>query len=199
MLINSTLYLPILTIYPLMVGIFVLIILLGYWSQTHYPKFNKRNVLKLLFAFYITCVAQLTNSINIYTPWTYLRMVRAAHGFGYFDDIEWHPLAMYKSIYTATSQYTIIGNIIMLVPLTFFVCILWKNTASLKKMFILAIFTSLTIETSQLILSYFYLEHRLFDLNDLLQNTLGGLLGYALFILVQRTLPKFVHHAQQIV
>ena len=49
-------------------------------------------------------------------------------------------------------------------------------------------FTSLTIETSQLILSYFYLEHRLFDINDLLQNTLGGLAVFGLFLSAKKLL-----------
>lgn len=182
MLINNQLYIPIFTITPIMVATLFIIGIMIYWLQNGFPNFTPRFLLKGLFGFYLVCVAQLTTSFNIFTPWTYWRMVRAAGGFGQLTNIEWHPLEMYKTIYTAASQYTISGNLIMLLPLTIFASLLWPRLATWKKMLKLAFFTSLTIETSQLILSYFYLEHRLFDINDLLQNTLGGLAGFGLFL-----------------
>lgn len=192
MLVNYRFYLPVITITPIKIGIFFLMCALIYWSHTSFPKINKRNLLKSLFTFYLLCVAQLTISINIYTPRTYIEMLRSANGFGYFEAIEWHPLEMYKTIYTAASQYTIVGNLVMLIPLTLFISLLWEDKATLKKMFTISFLTSLTIETSQLLLSYIYLEHRLFDLNDLLQNTLGGLIGFVIFIGIRKIVPNLV-------
>jgi glycopeptide antibiotics resistance protein len=186
MLINSQIYLPIFTITPFKLGILGIMGLIVFWSQTRFPKFTWHNLIKGLFVFYLLCVAQLTTSINIYTPWTYWHLIRGAGGFGYLTNIEWHPLEMYKTIYTSASQYTIAGNLIMLLPLTIFISLLWPHLASWKKMLKISFFTSLTIETSQLIFSYFYLEHRLFDLNDLLQNTLGGLAGFGIFLIIRK-------------
>ncbi|MFT8373892.1 MAG: VanZ family protein, partial [Liquorilactobacillus satsumensis] len=196
MLINSQLYLPILTLTPFKLGSFLLLGVFLHWTNTSFPKINTRNILKSLFYFYLTCLAQLTISINIYTPWTYLRMLRAAHGFGYFNSIEWHPLEMYKTIYTAASQYTIVGNLVMLIPLTLFVALLWENKATFKNMLTISFLTSLTIETSQLLLSAGYFERRLFDINDLLQNTLGGLLGFAVFVIVRKLVPNLALHSR---
>ncbi|MDN2452128.1 VanZ family protein [Lactobacillus sp. UCMA15818] len=192
MLIDYQFYLPVITITPFKLGFFLLPCVLVYWTHTSFPKISKRNILKGAFSFYLICVAQLTISINIYTPRTYLGMIRLTHGFGYFDSIEWHPLEMYKTIYTAASQYTIVGNLVMLIPLTLFISLLWEDKATFKKMFTISFLTSLTIESSQLLLSYIYLEHRLFDLNDLLQNTLGGLIGFVLFFAMRKIVPSLV-------
>lgn len=45
---------------------------------------------------------------------------------------------------------------------------------------------SLTIEFSQLILNYFYLGDRVFDINDLLLNSIGGLLGLGAYKIVNK-------------
>ncbi len=41
---------------------------------------------------------------------------------------------------------------------------------------------SLAIECTQLIMSFFYFGNRIFDVNDLLFNTIGGAMGYLLYI-----------------
>ncbi|KRN28031.1 VanZ family protein [Liquorilactobacillus mali] len=192
MLINNQFYLPVMTIAPFKLGFVLLLCAFTYWTHTSFPKVNKRNILKGTFFFYLACVAQLTISINVYTPRTYLELIRSANGFGYFDSIEWHPLEMYKTIYTAASQYTIVGNLVMLIPLTLFISLLWENKATFKKMFAISFLTSLTIESSQLLLSYIYLEHRLFDINDLLQNTLGGVIGFLIFLALRKMVPSLV-------
>ncbi|MFT8825792.1 VanZ family protein [Liquorilactobacillus mali] len=192
MLINNQFYLPVMTITPFKLGFVLLLCAFTYWTHTSFPKVNKRNILKGTFFFYLACVAQLTISINVYTPRTYLELIRSANGFGYFDSIEWHPLEMYKTIYTAASQYTIVGNLVMLIPLTLFISLLWENKATFKKMFAISFLTSLTIESSQLLLSYIYLEHRLFDINDLLQNTLGGVIGFLIFLALRKMVPSLV-------
>ncbi|WEV37911.1 VanZ family protein [Lactobacillus sp. ESL0677] len=42
------------------------------------------------------------------------------------------------------------------------------------------------MESTQLTLSFFYLGNRIFDINDLLLNTLGSLLGFAFFKLCNK-------------
>ncbi|EJE99307.1 VanZ family protein [Liquorilactobacillus mali] len=192
MLIDNQFYLPVMTITPFKLGFVLLLCAFTYWSHTSFPKLNKRNILKGSFLLYLICVAQLTISINIYKPQTYVGLIRSVNGFGYFDSIEWHPLEMYKTIYTSASQYTIVGNMVMLIPLTIFISLLWEDKATFKKMLVISFLTSLTIESSQLLLSYVYLEHRLFDINDLLQNTLGGVIGFLIFLALRKMVPSLV-------
>ncbi len=77
------------------------------------------------------------------------------------------------------------GNIIMFIPIGFFAGILsdkprwWKGT-------LMAFALSLFIETAQLFVA------RGTDVDDLILNTLGGLMGHGLFLLFRRYIPGFV-------
>lgn len=76
------------------------------------------------------------------------------------------------------SKIQLLENLIMLMPLVGFMQILYWPWRTLKNSFLLAFFVSLTIETTQAVMSYFYLNARLFDPFDLFMNTLGGVLMY---------------------
>lgn len=77
------------------------------------------------------------------------------------------------------------GNIIMFMPIGFFAGLLsdkpqwWKGT-------LWAFALSFFIETAQLFVA------RGTDIDDLILNTIGGLAGYVLFLLVRRLAPGFV-------
>ena len=77
------------------------------------------------------------------------------------------------------------GNIVMFLPIGFFSGLLmdkpawWKSTLA-------ALFLSLFIETFQLFVA------RGTDVDDLILNTLGGLMGHGLFLLLRRLDPGFV-------
>lgn len=66
-------------------------------------------------------------------------------------------------------------NLIMLVPLGFFVPLIWRESASLSRVIALGFCFSLFIEVSQL------LNVRATDIDDLVLNTCGALLGYAFY------------------
>lgn len=53
---------------------------------------------------------------------------------------------------------------------------------NMKKNIRLILLMSLTIECTQLIMSFFYFGNRIFDVNDLLFNTIGGAMGYLLYV-----------------
>jgi glycopeptide antibiotics resistance protein len=73
------------------------------------------------------------------------------------------------------------GNILLFIPYGFLLSLAFDNLRNTRK-FILAVFaTSLFFETLQLI---FALGN--FDVDDLLLNTLGGLVGFGFFLLVTR-------------
>lgn len=72
------------------------------------------------------------------------------------------------------------GNVLIFVPLGFLPALLWKRWRHLWTAVPLCAGVSLLIEALQLFIG------RSVDVDDLILNTLGGLLGYLLFCLVPR-------------
>lgn len=75
-------------------------------------------------------------------------------------------------------------NIALFVPLGFFLPLLWKKYRRIGKTLVFGFGTSLTIELLQL------LTYRATDVNDLVTNTLGTLLGFGLFQLAKPLICK---------
>ena len=71
----------------------------------------------------------------------------------------------------------VLGNIIMFLPYGFFTSYFLKEK-KLFPIFILTIVTSLAIESTQLMIG------RVFDIDDILLNILGGILGHYLYIII---------------
>lgn len=84
----------------------------------------------------------------------------------------------------------IFDNLIMLAPLTFLSAVLNPKFANLRMSLGLGFAAILTIELLQLVMSYFYLGNRVCDINDLVLNTLGAVLGYVAFVVCQRIWNK---------
>jgi glycopeptide antibiotics resistance protein len=75
-------------------------------------------------------------------------------------------------------------NILLFVPLGFFLPIIWPNINKLKQVVLSGVSFSLLIEMSQLF------TNRRTDIDDLLMNTLGTILGYLLFSVILRIVKK---------
>lgn len=87
----------------------------------------------------------------------------------------------YLKALTEHCIYVVIFNILMTVPFGMYLRYYYKF--SLKKVLILSFFLSLFFELTQLTGLYFIYPkpYRLFDVDDLILNTTGGVLGYLLF------------------
>jgi len=94
---------------------------------------------------------------------------------------------MFEMFHYAPLQ--ILGNIGLLLPLSIIVAYLWPNKFNnVRPNIVLGLLTTLGIETIQLLMSFFYLGNRTFDMNDLILNSLGYLLG---FVIYKVTKPLF--------
>lgn len=82
------------------------------------------------------------------------------------------------------SLMILLGNIIMFLPLGFFPALLWRGV-SWGKALLSGLCTTFFIEFWQLLIG------RSFDVDDLLLNTLGVLLGHLLWRLLCRAVPRF--------
>lgn len=93
--------------------------------------------------------------------------------------------------YAPGSKYfywNVVGNIMLFVPFGFFISI-YLNSGKVNKPLLITFITSLTIELVQMCIG------RIFDIDDILLNCVGGICGFLLFIglsAIKRHLPKFL-------
>lgn len=86
--------------------------------------------------------------------------------------------------------YTVIFNVFMTVPFGMYLRYYFK--CNLKKVIVFSFLLSLLFEITQLTGLYFIYPgpYRLFDVDDLIVNTLGGVLGYYLMGFFRKLLPS---------
>ena len=72
-------------------------------------------------------------------------------------------------------------NILLLFPLVFQLLYLYPNLRKTKKILFLSFLLSLGIECTQLVLDFFFYFNRVFEIDDLWINTLGGYLAWVLY------------------
>lgn len=73
----------------------------------------------------------------------------------------------------------IVGNVIMFIPYGFFASV-YANIKKPLTAFGLIILASLSIETTQLLIG------RIFDIDDIILNVFGGMIGFSLYILLDK-------------
>ena len=83
----------------------------------------------------------------------------------------------------------VVLNIIMTIPFGFLYSLLKKNINIIRVVGAGFLF-SLSIELTQLMMTIFLLNHRSFDVTDLINNTLGAVLGYIIFIILKKPIRK---------
>ncbi len=93
-------------------------------------------------------------------------------------------------LFQKPSVYTVLFNILMFVPLGMYLRYYFKN--DLKKTILFSFIFSLFLEITQLTGLYFMYPHpyRLFDVDDLMINTLGGTAGYLFMGIFIKFLPS---------
>ena len=86
----------------------------------------------------------------------------------------------------------LVGNILVFIPIGFFVGLLPHKTVKFRHATVISFFASAVIETVQLFLP------RMVDIDDVILNTLGGITGFALFILLKKVAPGFVRRVKNV-
>lgn len=122
-----------------------------------------------LFTFFLSCIFSITGMPSI-------------------GHIRWGDanINLIPFINIGDGRFQYIANIILFLPVGFFVPLLWNKMARFYQVALLGLGLSLTIEFLQLF------TFRAVDVDDLLMNTLGGILGYLLYRLAQKILPGFL-------
>lgn len=98
---------------------------------------------------------------------------------------EKHQFSMSLTLFTGTSKLQNLLNLLMFIPFGVLVPLYFPKLKT-PKIFSIIFLTTLSIEVIQLISSLLKLNVRIFDVDDLLFNFLGGVLGYCVY--------RFTHH-----
>ena len=77
-------------------------------------------------------------------------------------------------------------NILLLFPLIFQLLYLIPSLRKTKRVILFSFLLSLSIECTQLVLDFFFDFNRVFEIDDLWTNTLGGYLAWVLYKLLHR-------------
>lgn len=130
----------------------------------------------------IETVRNLTTKVQL-VPFDLLRnIIRTVH-FDYKD------ISTYSKIFKNAYVYQTIYNFLLMVPFGMFLRYYFK--CKFKKVLLFTFLLSLFFELTQLTGLYFIYPHayRLFDVDDLIVNTLGGMFGYLITPLFTKLLP----------
>lgn len=192
--------------FPVEMGIllfpFLAAILIIPFALIQYRKYGSFPFLKILivysFVFYLLCayfmvilplpeiseVAKMTTPYAELTPFHFVTVFLNKSGFQYND------LSTYLPALLSHSFTEPLFNMLLLLPLGVYLRYYFKRSFGQTVLICFAV--SLFFELSQLTGLFFIYPrpYRLFDVNDLITNTFGGMLGYWLAPLVQFLFPS---------
>lgn len=123
-----------------------------------------KELMSLMFAIYIMCLFYVVT----------------------FQDVSWSTsnVTIFKEMFrypfgSKLFFHNVVGNMLMFIPYGFFITYYLK----IKKPYLIITLTtlvSLTIEVTQLLIG------RVFDIDDIILNILGGLIGYLIYIIIDK-------------
>lgn len=145
--------------------------------QRFHSKKNKKNPIPVshyiwtyIFIFYLYLVLQVTGIPSIWEIGNYGSLIR-------LEEISLIP-------FQSKGLTTYALNVIMFMPLGFLLPFIWKQWRSLLPTLLTGLVFSLIIELTQLF------NRRLTDIDDLMMNTLGTVIGYGIWLLYQRVFGR---------
>ncbi|MBK0010316.1 VanZ family protein [Bacillus sp. S35] len=153
----------------LILGVFVLY-LIGLASQTIVPNWNAGIVTDTgepFFDVYFTNELSHVNIIPFHTLYEYFFQTNT-------NVDEWN----------SVSLLNLTANIMLFSPLGFFAALIWKKYHSVKKVITLGLSVTCLIEFIQ------YFIGRSSDIDDILLNTFGTVIGYVVLLIIQYLISK---------
>ena len=163
------------SIWPMLVIILVILVTLriAYLIKSKKKLVLYQELLMLVFIIYILCLFHVVTFQDV--------------NYGNNNFIPFKEIFRYN-IGTSKFIKNILGNIIMFVPYGFFASYYLKNR-KVSTVIILSLIISFTIEFVQLYIG------RVFDIDDVILNIIGAIIGYIIYISLNKIsykLPKFI-------
>lgn len=133
------------------------------------PEIVRRRVKRFCAGMFVTYLTML-----IYvTLFTYNYYVYGkSFNLVFFDSIK----LMFQSGNPWLIAKNVLGNVCLFMPFGFFLPLVYRKLRTFKTCLLLSFFMSFSIEASQ-----YLFANRIFDIDDILLNTVGGILGWILF------------------
>jgi glycopeptide antibiotics resistance protein len=158
------------------IPIFILFLIILIWKKLSIKKI----IISSLFYFYIiTLIAVAIFPIPIgwlKEIWTY----GGTNNFIPFASIS--NILFNDSLSFTIKMKQIIGNIILFIPMWFLIPLIFKSQNSFKKVLLIWILASFSIELLQYIISLFLgFSYKVSDVDDILLNGLGVIISFILF------------------
>ena len=132
-----------------------------------------KEIFLFFFAFYILCLFQIVTSTDISSSY--------GNNFIPFKEI------MRYKLFSNLFMKNVVGNVLLFLPYGYFVGRYFSGKSKGLSIFLITL-ASVAIEYTQLSIG------RVFDVDDIMLNVLGGTIGYMLFLFSDRiynNLPKF--------
>ena len=146
---------------------------LSYLYKNHVKVVIYKEIFLFFFAFYILCLFQIVTSTDISSSY--------GNNFIPFKEI------MRYKLFSNLFFKNVIGNMLLFLPYGYFVGRYFSGNSKKLSIFLITL-ASCTIEYAQLSIG------RVFDVDDILLNVVGGIMGYILFLFSNRIyskMPKF--------
>ena len=134
-------------------------------------KVSKKHLVGVfIFLFYLYLCLDVAGIGSIWHVGRYETVIR-------MDEINWIP-------FSSGGMLTYVLNIIMFIPLGFLLPLIWKNRRKGSKVFWTSLGFSCAIEFCQLF------NRRVTDIDDLIMNTIGGILGFLIWKIYMKILKR---------
>jgi glycopeptide antibiotics resistance protein len=172
--------------YLFIIGIPILIII-EILRFLKYKKTNLREVFVIIFSIYLMCLIAVT-LLPFTTSYYFTPTANLVPVLNILKDISNTPPEM-KAFMTRFWIKNLLGNLFLLSPLAAIVPIVFKKFRSLKAVFLLCLFTSILIEFLQY-LSIFCGNLRSVDIDDVILNTFGSLIGFGFYNIFSKKFPQ---------
>lgn len=164
--------------FPFLIPYQILLTALG--KKVGYKLSIEHIVIIYIFVYYLTGVLSSTGFPSIWDIVDNRFTITTSKGLSIIpDEINLIP---FRWITGGVLPY--LENILLFIPLGFMLPFIWEKHKVLWKTILSGIILSLIIELSQL------LNIRITDIDDLLMNTLGALIGWVIFKLLQEHIAK---------
>jgi glycopeptide antibiotics resistance protein len=146
----------------------------------------------ILFSFYIYVIAVMTLTI---IPLPFNRFEFNRGGINLIPVLntvkDLRDMLSHKKEISEHTLQNLFGNIIMFIPLGIFLPVLSYRFRSLAQVTMFAFISSASIETAQFIERQLEVSYRFVDIDDVILNTSGAILG---FVLINNLLLKKIKH-----
>jgi glycopeptide antibiotics resistance protein len=182
-MVNGTILIPVLLIYAIV----------SYKvyknGSISYPQY----IVYLIFAVYFLVLIAAT----MFPIPTDKRLIQEIIASGYYDKafnlIPFKTIIemMDNSTLRITALRNIGGNLLLLMPLGFFVPLFWDKYDNLKILFVIGLFSTVMIEFLQLLISFIIgYRYKSFDVDDIILNVIGFCIGSIIYKLLCMLLSK---------